>query len=209
MIPVSIAQIANNVINYTHSLGSSTSNPNHVHNSNGCVSILLHKLYKYDVSCSLEDMQNITDLIVADLQVLGYKVLYQPLSNIEETSSSNCSLMNPVNRSLSPLFDRITTGSTTGAEASPKPEVSLEVYNFGHMGDNNLHFNVLLRPQYVNVSSPSIDGSCTDVDIKDLKHDLLALIYADIDWSVYRHIIAKRGVYFTVVVLYLLSCCFL
>lgn len=78
------------------------------------------------------------------LRRVGLTVRYQSLHNDNQSVNSamleaayQSAIQSPALSSLRQLVNMIQ---------SP---ISLEVYNFGHMGDDNLHLNILLRPQEV------------------------------------------------------------
>ena len=115
--------------------------------------------------------------------------------------------------------DHISTSSNSNncGNASIGSKILLEVFNYGHIGDNNLHLNILLRPQAVQIqqhttdttnnsttntiSTSTIPNSTKYLDIDSNKYSITSsirdtiyqLIYHDIDELVYKHVIDRNG----------------
>ncbi len=67
-----------------------------------------------------------------------------------------------------------------------KVPITLDICNFGHMGDNNLHLNILLKPQEIYLKD-------NNKNINVNKEFLLDLIQDDISNIVYNHVINLNG----------------
>lgn len=150
--------------------------------------VVLHKLFKYDISLVCTDMVGVVGEVVKGLRSLNYAVICHSMDSTDIDTGVDAIAAG----SMSNVYDMVTPvgdGNVPGGFCSPK--VCLEVYNYGHIGDNNLHLNILLRPQAVHIN-PSLrhaDSNATNVDLSAV----YAAIHHDIDELVYRHVIEKNG----------------
>lgn len=103
------------------------------------------KLFKYDISLSLGDMHHLVDAVCQDLRELEYyRILVQDYSF--NVNSDNEGTASPYSTDSSDVeCEETVTAISLMKKAFQSNPIELEICCFGHMGDQNLHFNVMLR----------------------------------------------------------------
>lgn len=164
-VPVSLAQLSRP--------GASMATATVEDISSSLMLVNLGKLFKYDISLSLDDMAEVVQGTVDGLRRCGYNVL--------------CQSMLP---GVAEYAEVISVSNPTAVDMVESP-VTLQVHNFGHMGDNNLHLNVLMRPQDITLKQ-SADSAFSE-NQQQLRKDILNFINEDIDRVVFELVASRRG----------------
>ena len=119
------------------------------------------KLYKYDVSLRIGDMD---DLV--------------------------CEIKHEI--SLNSVLNSFKYRSAFGID-----DTRYEIFNFGHIGDGNLHLNVLVRP-LPNLRIDSSRDECTagnntSVFSEDEKYQVIEMIHKEINTIIFNGIVKRNG----------------
>ena len=165
--------------------------------------IWLNKLYKYDISLDVSKVPTFMGRLIRAIQRYGYEVQYPEHSYPLPEDGSASPELDPTEVVRSDVFQQCS---------SP---ITLNVCTFGHLGDSNIHINILLAPQSVQMEKEEIAiVAVSEVASKSWEEGwtkrIVGMIQKDLDHVVYSLTVEYDGMIavFADYVVYLILFCY-